>query len=149
MIGTDLTQKEADTLIKMEKHRIDETGYEFPLQGGSLVVPLQSMYRHEQFLLDIRRGKIDSLKVTMQNRARGSIVLLRLDLSGSPHRNPDGEELPCPHLHVYREGYGDKYAIPIPNENFPRINSLWGTFEDFMKYCNITKIPNIERGVLI
>lgn len=47
----------------------------------------------ENFLLDIRRGKIDLLKATNQNRARQTIVLVRLDLGGAPHRNPDGEEI--------------------------------------------------------
>ena len=35
-----------------------------------------------------------------QNRARNVVVLLRLDFGGAPPRNPDGSELPCPHLHI-------------------------------------------------
>jgi hypothetical protein len=36
------------------------------------------------------------------------VVLVRLDLGGAPHRNPFDEEIGVPHLHLYREGFGDK-----------------------------------------
>jgi hypothetical protein len=65
-------------------------------------------------MLDLARGQIKLTKATYQNRARQAIVLMRLDLDGPPHRNPDDQEIPCPHLHFYREGYGDKWAIPPP-----------------------------------
>ena len=59
-------------------------------------------------MLDVTRGQIKLTKATYQNRARQVIVLMRLDLDGSTHRNPDDQEIPCPHLHVYREGFGDR-----------------------------------------
>jgi hypothetical protein len=37
---------------------------------------------------------------------------MRLDLDGPPHRNPDDQEIPCPHLHIYRAGYGDSGPSP-------------------------------------
>ena len=61
---------------------------------------------------------------------------LRLDYGGPLHRNPDGEEIPCPHLHIYREGYGDKWAVPIPTQDSPNIHDHWQTLQDFMRYCN-------------
>lgn len=100
-----LTQPEADALIAMEKHRVDEQEYEYPGLGGSIVVPLVSPDKREGFLLDVSRGRIDLLKGTYQNRARQVVVLVRLDFGGPTHRNPDGVELPCPHLHIYREGF--------------------------------------------
>jgi hypothetical protein len=60
------------------------------------------------------RYRIKLTKATFQNRARVAIVLYRLDIAGAPHRNLDGEKIPCPHLHFYREGYGAKWAIPAP-----------------------------------
>jgi hypothetical protein len=103
--------------------------------------------RREQFFLDISRGRIDLLRGKYQNRARQVVVLVRLDFGGRPHRNPDDQELPCPHLHVYREGYGDKWATPIPIDQFSRMSDLYGTLEDFMRFCNITKPPHINRGL--
>ena len=101
----------------------------------------------EQFLLDIRRGRIDLLKGKYQARARQVVVLVRLDFGGAPHRNPDDQEIGNPHLHLYREGYGDKWAVEVPVQHFPRTSDLWGTLEDFMKFCRVTLPPYIERGL--
>jgi len=147
MADINLTQAEADALIEMEKHRLDDTRWDYPGLGGSINIPLVSSDKREDFLLDISRGKIDLLKGTYQNRSRQIVVLVRLDFGGRPHRNPDDEEIPSPHLHIYREGYGDKWAVPVPVDRFPDMNDLWRTLEDFMRYCNITEPPFIERGL--
>lgn len=147
MADLNLTQAEADALIAMEKHRVNEDRSDFPMGGQSLALPLQSFDKREHFLLDLSRGRIDLLKVTMQNRARQVVVLVRLDLGGAPHRNPDDEDIPAPHLHVYREGYGDKWAIPVPAQRFAPTADLWTALEEFMRFCNITQPPHIERGL--
>jgi hypothetical protein len=147
MADLNLTQAEADALIAMEKHRVNEDRSDFPMGGQSLALPLQSLDKRELFLLDLSRGRIDLLKVTMQNRARQVVVLVRLDLGGAPHRNPDDEEIPAPHLHVYREGYGYKWAIAVPADRFTATADLWATLGDFMRFCNITQPPHIERGL--
>jgi hypothetical protein len=147
MPEVNLTQSEADALIAIEKHRADEQDYEYPGLGGSISVPLVSPDKRESFLLDISRGRIDLMKGTYQNRARQVVILVRLDFGGPPHRNPDGVEIQCPHLHIYREGFGDKWAVPVPNDRFPNLNDLWLTLESFMRYCNITQTPNIRRGL--
>jgi hypothetical protein len=43
--------------------------------------------------------------------------------------------------------FGHKWAVPVPVETFPRTGDLWGTLEDFMRFCNITNPPMIERGL--
>jgi len=148
MAEIDLTQEEADALIAMPKQKAnDDTSY-YPNPGASLVIPLVSNDKKEDFLLDIRRGRIDLKKATFQNRARKTIVLVRLDLNGAPHRNPDGEEVASPHLHVYREGYGDKWAGPLPAASFSDASDQWMTLLNFMRYCNITEPPDIQKGIL-
>ena len=147
MAEINLTQVEADALLAMEKHRANEERSNFPMGGQSVVLPLQSPDRREQFLLDLSRGRIDLLKVKMQNRGRQVVVLARLDLGGAPHRNPDDEEIASPHLHVYREGYGVKWAIPVPTGDFRNVADIWITLEDFLRYCNVTQPPHIERGL--
>jgi hypothetical protein len=147
MPDANLTQAEADALISMEKHRVDEERHIFPMGGKSLILALQSADKREQFFLDLSRGRIDLAKVKMQNRARQVVVLVRLDLAGGPHRNPDGEEVPCPHLHLYREGFADKWAVHLPPDRFPDPGDIWATFGQFMAYCNITRAPHIERGL--
>jgi hypothetical protein len=113
-----LTQEEANILIAMEKHRANEDHSDFPMRGQSLTLPLLSGDKREQFLLGLSRARIDLQKVKMQNRGRQVVVLIRLDLGGAPYRNPDDEEIAAPHLHLYREGFGDKWAVPLPAEPF-------------------------------
>jgi hypothetical protein len=145
MADIDLTQAEADALLATEKVRADDTQYQFPA-AGIVNIPLVSRDRTEAFLLDVRRARIDVSRVTYQNRARHVIVLARLDLNGPPHRNPDGEEVPCPHLHRYRERYGDKWAEPIPSL-FTDPTDVWQTLQEFLRFCNVTDPPRIERGL--
>jgi hypothetical protein len=147
MSDLDLTQNEADLLIAMPKHRANEDEFHFPGVGGSIVVPLVSEDQREFFWLDISRGRINRVKATYQNRAKVIVVLMRLDLNGPPHRNPDGQEVPCPHLHKYREGYGDRFAEPMQFDQFADITDLWQTLQDFMKCCNVTRPPDIQKGV--
>jgi hypothetical protein len=72
---------------------------------------------------------------------------MRLDLGGPPHCNPDGAEITCPHLHVYREGYGDKWAYPAPSDRYPDTRDLFSTLAAFMQDCNITDPPQIDKGL--
>ena len=145
----ELSQTDADDLISMEKQGVQEEQYQYPGTGGSLIVPLRSVEGHEYFLLDISRGQINLLKGKYQNRARQTVILLRLDYGGGAHRNPDGEEIPCPHLHSYKEGYGDKWASELPADYFSDINDPWQTLNDFLHYCNVTRLPDIERGLFV
>lgn len=147
MADINLTQAGADALIAMEKHRADDHQWDYPALGGTVRIPLVSTDKKESFMLDVTRGNIDLLKATYQNRVRHTVILLRLDLNGPPHRNPDDVEIPCPHLHIYREGFGDKWAFPIPNNRFTDIADLWQTLLDFMVYCNITQPPLIRKGL--
>jgi hypothetical protein len=117
------------------------------MAGQSLILLLESPDKREQFVLDISRGRIDLAKVKMQNRARQVVILVRIDLAGAPHRNPDGHEVACPHIHRYREGYGDKWAEPLPPSQFASPNDAWATLGHFYAYCRITQPPRIERGL--
>jgi len=143
----DLTQIEANALLAMEKHRINDDSHRFG--ALRLEIPLQSDDQREHFLLDIGRGRINLLKGTYQNRAKQTVILARLDFGGAPHRNPDGEEVPSPHLHVFREGYSDKWAQPLPAEHFINPLDSWGVFQDFLRFCKITKPPVFERELFV
>jgi hypothetical protein len=146
MADINLTQAEADVLIAMEKQRTDNRVLKFPDPGDRLTIPLISADRREAFTLDVTRGRIKFTKATYQTRARQAVILMRLDLDGPLHRNPDGEEIACPHLHIYREGYGDKWAMPAPADKYPDTGNLLSTFEAFMRHCNITS-PEFLAGL--
>jgi hypothetical protein len=147
MSDVDLTQDEADELIAMPKQRANDDEFHFPGIGGSITMPLVSEDHRENFWFDVSRGRIDRFKATYQNRARIVVVLLRLDLNGPPNQNPDGKDVLCPHLHKYREGYGDRWAEPVTTDRFTNIVDPWQTLQDFMQYCNVTHPPDIQKGV--
>lgn len=147
MAELNLTQAEADTLIAMAKYRIDQRAWAYPDLGSKVSIPLESEDRRERFVLDLSRGRIDLRKGTWQNRGRNVVVLVRLDFGGPPHRNPDGEEVGSPHLHVYREGYADKWAMSLPAEQFEHRDDPWLMLEEFMRFCNIVEPPAIQRGL--
>jgi hypothetical protein len=143
----DIAQAEADALIAMEKRFVDESDWTFPAAGQRLALELSSTDKRENFVLDITRSQFKLTKATFQNRARQAIVLMRLDLDGPPHRNPDGEEVPCPHLHTYREGFADKWAAIAPVERYANPADLFLTCEAFMQHCNVTEPSKMQRGL--
>ena len=147
MTNVNITQAEADALIVLEKQRVDDTQYDYPGLGGALHIPLVSTDGRDKFVLDVSRSQVSLGKGTYQNRARGVVILARLDFGGAPHRNPDDAEIQCPHLHLYREGYGDKWAVPLPTGVFSDTNDRWQMLDDFMRYVNVTVAPNIIRGL--
>lgn len=147
MAGAHLTRAEADALLAMQKRRSDDTVWNYPGPGGQITIPLVSNDGRESFLLDLRRARINLAKGTYQNRVRQVVVLVRLDFGSAPHRNPDGEEIGSPHLHLYREGFEDKWAFPVPSDRFPDLRDAWHTLQDFMGYCNVIDPPMIQRGL--
>ena len=76
------------------------------------------------------------------------LVLARLDFN-SPHRNPDHTEVGIPHLHLYQEGYGDKWAYDVPAGMLKNPLDAWQVLADFMAYCYIVEPPNITRGLFL
>jgi hypothetical protein len=145
-MSLELTQSEADALFALAKLCQDRKVYYFTDILSPLRLPLISKDGREEFWLDITSSKIELSKYSYNHRARKSAVLARLDLNGPPHRNPDGQEFPCPHLHLYREGYGDKWAINA-TEQFSNTDDPWQCILDFMEFCNIIGKPNMQKGL--
>ena len=73
--------------------------------------------------------------------------MARLDFGGAPHRNPDDQEIECPHLHIYREGYGVRWAMPLPVGDFTDASDPWMLLIEFMKFVNITVPPDVRKGL--
>lgn len=51
-------------------------------------------------------------------------------------------------MHLYVEGYMDKWAIPISDDEFPNTKSLFSTLQDFFRYCNVINPPKIWSETL-
>lgn len=143
-----LSQQEADLLINLQKKF---SGNEPVILGATALNytrKLLSIDGREEFHLDIWRGSLNLKKYRFQNRARFVEILVRVDINGSPHKNPDGTTIPCPHIHIYREGYNDKWAYPLAGFPFRDPENIIKTFEDFAKYCNIIEYPDVQGRLL-
>jgi len=146
-----LTQAEGDALLSLEKIAVQN---EFDIDlpdladlGGTMDFSFISRNRREEFILNYRKDCINLSKRNHNFRGRKVIGVARLDLDGPPHRNPNGEEVSPRHLHLYREGYGLKWAFEIPADRFKNLDDSLQTLEDFMRYCNIVDLPRIRRGL--
>jgi len=135
-----LTQTEADTLIAMRKIFVNPVIVSIPT-GSDLTHELIGDDKREPFLLDLWRGTIRLSKLKLQTHGRKVIVLVRLDVDGAPHTNPDGTKLFGTHLHIYRESYEDRWAIPLPLDEFSNPTNIRQSFQDFCRYCNIEILP--------
>jgi hypothetical protein len=142
-----LTQTEADTLIVMPKQFVDETMVTLP-PGADQTRELWGDDKRELFLLDLWRGTMRLSKVRYQNRARKAIVLLRVEINGAPHTNPDGTRMDGNHIHIYQEGYEAKWAFPLDPQIFTNPEDMGALFEDFCQYCHVQNIPAFQ-GVML
>ncbi len=144
-----LTQEKADSLMAMVKSFVDHSTIEFPFPGQAKQFEARSEDGHEVFIFDVnRKGKIKLSKCTYQERYAVVEILVRLDLDGPPHENPDGADVPCPHLHLYKEGFADKWAYSLPTGVFSDPSDLVTTFREFLQYCNVHNIPETLPGLI-
>lgn len=157
-----LLQQDADFFFSMEKFPVEVKEFQFPSSGQKLSIDFVSSDKREKFLFDIYRGSINISKITYQNRVRKAFILRRLDLDGPKHINPEtdtvpfsflepynGKEVPTPHLHIYVEGYGEKWAIPANVVFKMENNDIFEMMELFFRYCNVKQFPHIIKTLLI
>lgn len=154
-LSIEMSDEVADQLLKVRKIQIDDKEYGLGL--NSFACRLQSLDGREQFSLDYGRSGI-TLKYKLQCRARTYVPLVRLEVNGGWHKNPRfaGPGSPDPyserefkpgesHIHVYRHGYGDRWAYPVPENTFTDLNDRMLTLKQFEDLCNIDHIKVIEE----
>lgn len=149
--GHVLEQSEADRLLDARKWFSRTVGVIDLHPGVEQEYRLRSSVPQEVFHLDVRRNSVRLSKVTYQHRVRVEVRLARLDLGGSPHRNPppNYDRIPTPHLHLYREGYGDKWAYPLGSFDFVTDPTDYSrTLREFCDWCNIDGVPGIQEGAI-
>ena len=147
-MNDELTQEQADYLLDLPKRRAEDGFVVWPSGGGKESVLLISTDGREEFMLDVETSAMKLTKLKLQNRARINVILVRLDVDGPGHRNPDHTEMPCPHIHLYREGYADKWAYPVPSEHFTDLSDMKKTVDDFMRFCRIIEPPQFIPGLV-
>ncbi len=139
-----LTQAEYDYLMGQDKEFDDLSA---TIQLGPPPInwtrKVISPATREQFLLDFHRGSIELSKFTVNKRYRQTIILIRYD-NGGRHTNPDGDSFAGPHVHLYREGYDDKFAFPVSTIGVVASDDMAAVLSKVLVYCNIKNIPVIE-----
>lgn len=147
-MGKRVPQADADALLQIDKLPTDPARIvDFPVPAERIRIPLVSTDRRIEFDLDVNRGRIKLSQCTYHGQSRRLVLLARLDLDGPPHTNPDGTDIPCPHLHLYREGFGDKWAEPIPSGVFSGLTDLLQTLLDFMLFIHVVQMPPIQNRI--
>lgn len=139
-----ITQAEYDFLMGQDKTFEDPIT---PIQLGP--APLQwvrqinSLTSKEVFLLDFYRGSFELSKYTINKRHRQTVIMLRYD-NGGRHTNPDGILFEGPHVHLYREGFNDKFAFPMSEVNVSSTDTMEEVFKKILHFCNIKQVPTIK-----
>lgn len=151
------TQAEADQLLAMAKEFVEDDPLIYPnTQPLKYDRALRSTNRREEFFLTVERGNRNRARLKYQTRARGVIVLARIELNGRAHRNPPdapyrpGERMECPHIHIYREGFDDRIAYHVADVAALALRDTTnGLFclEDFLRFCNVAQWPQIQFAI--
>ena len=155
-----ISQAYAEKLMQIPKVPRKNSAFFFPVSGNWIEIEMISRDGKEEFLFDInRKGKI-LLRCTLQERWDKTTVLLKLETVGGPHTNPpitdpvptwaesyERQTMPSPHIHIYLEGYGDRWAFPIPNDRFKNLGDMRQTLMDFFDHCNVEERPIIQFGL--
>jgi len=139
-----ISQSEYDFLMAQEKYFDDPFS---PIQLGPSPIQwarqIHSRENKELFLLDFYRGSFELTKYTVNKRYRQTVILLRYDNAGR-HTNPDGVFFEGRHVHLYREGFNDKFAFPISEVGVADTDSIDTVFSKIMHFCNVKRFPIIE-----
>jgi hypothetical protein len=143
-----LSDANASALMEMEKELVDNRVIQFPPPGFAIKLDARGKGNPEQFIFDVNRkhASIKLAKCTYQERHASVELLVRLDVDGPTHVNPNGEEVPCPHVHVYRAGFDLKWAAPAPSilVTSTRLDKV---LIAFLRYCKVGFIPNIQPSI--
>jgi hypothetical protein len=149
-----ITQNEANRLLHIAKEFAETDPLEFSTSHAmNFHRALVSVDRRERFMLDVERGRRKRTRLKYQTRGREVIILARLEIDGPDHINPPGaphrpgERIPCPHIHLYVEGFEDRVAYSLNEVSDLQIkdpsNGLL-TFEDFLRFCGLQVWPPIQ-----
>tara|TARA_R110002124_G_scaffold56746_2_gene159775 strand:- start:146 stop:583 length:438 start_codon:yes stop_codon:yes gene_type:complete len=139
-----ITQSDFNNIIKEEKIFSDLI---HPLELSPAPISwtreIKAINSKNIYLLDFYRGSFELTRYTYNKRYRQSLILLRYDSRGR-HTNPDGVTFDGPHVHIFREGFNDKFAYPISDLNIEDTNSIDEVLDKLLQFCNVIKRPVIN-----
>ncbi|PAV27674.1 hypothetical protein CIL05_20700 [Virgibacillus profundi] len=139
--------------LKMLNHR--NAVVNLPLLGE--YKRLEANSSNYSFVIDInRRGRQGYLTLQLRNLNFQDKPITRLDISGPSHKNPEGDFelsgqiIPCPHIHIAKEGYGDSIAYPLDHHNIKlhltneALHDLVIILRKFLEFINIGNLNDFE-----
>ena len=143
-----ITQQEFEQIMKFKKQFKESEQISLSNPWSKEIISLES---NDTFILDFsNRGPIELRKFKYNKRYRQSIILLRFESSGK-HTNPegtDGKVFEGPHIHIYKEGYDDKWAFPVSKIGIENIHSTKSQIlVKFLEYCNVSNYPIIQDNL--
>ena len=147
-----ISNKTIQELLEVLKRiQYDKEYFEFPEKGEHKMLEAYSLDGKIKFLIDIvpSGNKRRKNKIKYQERFNKDVILVRLDLNGPPHTNPDGTIVSGNHLHIVQDEYDDRFAIEIPEGLIDETDRIQ-TLINFLKYCNVENpvFANFERRLL-
>jgi len=134
-----ITQTEFDCLIQMQKRFQKDNVIHLGSAWSRDIISIESK---DIFILHYNLSSIDIRKFSYHKTYRKTIPLLRFDFKR--HTNPDGKIFKGAHVHIYREGFDDKFAFPVSEIGIDENNLTKDkVLESFLQYCNVINSPNI------
>ncbi|WP_371390314.1 hypothetical protein [Sporosarcina sp. OR05] len=133
------------------------------VHGDAIIIPadktadrLELKDHSYYFWVDINRKghRLKKLTLQLREQQRKELPLLRLDIYGPPHQNPEGdfplagEIIPCPHIHIAHPEYGISIAYPLNNTYakmlIPNvmIDDALVVVKEFLRRCNVGNIDD-------
>lgn len=96
-----------------------------------------------RYFLTIKRGNIErdrfSISIIFEDTHQ---TLVRIDVNGGEHENPDGTVAPKSHIHIYNNLFDkkDKFAYEINLADFPDIYNVYSAYISFLDYNNVKEL---------
>ncbi|MCT6674864.1 DUF6978 family protein, partial [Staphylococcus aureus] len=87
-------------------------------------------------LLTIKRGNIEKDRFSISIIFKDTYhTLVRIDINGDTHDNPDGTIAPKSHIHIYNDKCDkkDRFAYEINLKDFPDIYNLYNVYMSFLE----------------
>ncbi|WP_418889369.1 DUF6978 family protein [Peptostreptococcus porci] len=74
---------------------------------------------------------------------------MRLDLGNQRHINPDGTIITSDHIHIYKDGYDEKFAYALDSNEFkslfPDTKDRTALLKAYLEFIKVISIPKITE----